>query len=398
MSAPEYSLPEKVLCVDSDPAVLEFYKNYLGRRFNVSTASDADDALLKMDREGPYAVLMVDMIMPEMDGAELLAEAQKIAPETVRIMLTADSEKTNGMDAASRDRIFQFLNKPCPPAILASALEAGIKQYRLIVAERELLEKTLNGAIKVLADVITSLDPKAFGEAQQMKEYMRLMVEWINPARRWEFDIAATLYRIGHVTIPSTILQKARSGLALTAVERSLLNRAPEFGCKLLSDIPRLETVSRVIYYQNKNFDGTGFPNDATAGDQIPLGGRILKILSDLIHHQSEGAAKLQALEIMAEAKGCYDPRLLAIARKCLLHDGPKGGQPITLKELAIGHVLAAPVETPDGMLIVAADSRISHVLLEKLQNFTQLSGIREPIYVQNREGAAQAEPSPGKA
>lgn len=383
MSEVENLAPERILFASDDAGTVESFARYAGKRFAISSAREGAAALEIIEREAAFPVLVTDDVLPDMEGIELCIEAERMAPDMVRIMMAEDFEGSLSQHTLHGD-VFQTLSKPCPPAILASALVAGIKQHRLILAERELLERTLNGSIRVLAEVMASLDPKSFGEAQQMKEHMRRIIDRIKPRAPWEFEIAATLCRIGYVTVPGSILQKARSGLSLTPVERSMLARTPEFGQNLLASIPRLESVARMIYYQSKNFDGTGFPDDAVSGDQIPKGARILRILSDVMRHEADGLSRDAAFEVMAQTKGVYDPKLLQLAQACLLHDRPKDGRPVALAELAIGQVLAAPVETSDGMLIVAAGSRISHVLLEKLQHFTQLSGIREPIYVQN--------------
>lgn len=70
-------------------------------------------------------------------------------------MLTGNSDQQTAIDAVNEGNIFRFLTKPCPPEMLAGALHAGIRQYQLVTAEKELLEKTLRGSIKVLTDVLS---------------------------------------------------------------------------------------------------------------------------------------------------------------------------------------------------------------------------------------------------
>ena len=54
--------------------------------------------------------------------------------------------------AVNRGAIFRFLSKPCPPETLVAALDAGIAQYQLVTAERQLLDQTLAGSVKVLTE------------------------------------------------------------------------------------------------------------------------------------------------------------------------------------------------------------------------------------------------------
>jgi response regulator RpfG family c-di-GMP phosphodiesterase len=372
---------EKILFVDDDPGVLEFYQGYLRETFLIETAPGPEEALALVRNQGPYAVIVSDMNMPGMNGIDLLIKVQEMAPDTVRVMLTGDAEQQTAMMAINQGHIFQFLTKPCPLDALASTLRNSLKQHRLLTAERELLEHTLSGSIKMLTDILSIVEPRSFGESQKMREYARLLSEFLKITPSWEIEMAAMLCRVGYVTVPPAIIERMHAGISLSAVEKGLLMRAPEFGRNLLENIPRLEAVAQLVYYQNKNFDGTGFPKDDSDGEKIPLGSRILKILGDLVEHESKGVHRIQALTQMKQSPGRYDPKLLSAALHCLLFE--KKGQGLMLKELRVGQVLLSAIETYEGMLIVPAGQRVSPMLLRKLQNFTELSSIKEPIYVE---------------
>jgi len=157
----------------------------------------------------------------------------------------------------------------------------------------------------------------------------------------------------------------------------------------LLGNIPRLESVSQIVLYQNKNFDGSGFPGDAVAGEDIPIGARILRVLSDLLHREAKGIPKFKALEAMQAQPGIYDPRVLDAAYACfdvyLEQSAAEAAsrRKLQFKDLKPGDHLLSNIETLDGTLIAPSGSRVSPALLEKLRNFAQLSGIKEPILVQ---------------
>jgi hypothetical protein len=272
--------------------------------------------------------------------------------------------------------------------MLALALQAGLKQYRLITAERELLEKTLNGGIKVLADVLSLIDPLAFGRGEALFSYMRAYVHALTLENSWEFEIAAMLSPIGTVTIPPAILEKFRAGQALTAPEQEILERVPKTGADLLANIPRLESVGRIVLYQQKHYDGSGFPADGVRGEDIPIGARILKVLIDLLELEAQKMPKDAALRLMQQRVGWYDPRVLDATFACFdiyLPDTSvkSQGQPITLKDLCVGQVVLADIQTVSGKTIVMARSRITPVLLARLANFAKFSPVQEPIYIE---------------
>jgi hypothetical protein len=129
-------------------------------------------------------------------------------------------------------------------------------------------------------------------------------------------------------------------------------------------------------------------PAEATKGEAIPLGARLLKIFSDLAQLQAEGRPALKALDEMQQRKGWYDPKLLAMVRARF------GGKPIqpesarpmisvTVKDLAIDMLLCSDVLTRRGTLVLSSGHHLNQTSLEKIQNFDQMSGIQEPIFVE---------------
>ena len=377
-------MTEKILCVDDEANVLAGFQRNLRRRFSLETALSGADALNMIQRQGPYAVVVVDMHMPGMDGIQVLIKIRELAPETVRIMLTGNADQQIAVEAVNKGHIFRFLNKPCSPETLTLALDAGIEQHRLITAEKELLEKTLSGSIKMLTEILSMVEPQTFGRAQMLREYARTLASRLGIAQVWELEVAALLSQVGYVTIPPVILQKDKTGLPLSPTEKQVLIRIPEIGSKLLLNIPRLESVARIVLYQNKYYDGSGFPSDTTAGEQIPIGARVLRVLIDFIKHEIEGTPKGEILGQMGRRPGAYDPKVIEAALATLTPDAgaAKSGQAIMAKDLAAGQVLLSAVTTNDGVLIVPAGTEVSPMLVEKLKNFAALSGIKEPIYV----------------
>ena len=145
---------ERILCVDDDPSVLQAYQRSLRKRYTIEPALGGDEAIAAVASQGPYAVVVCDMRMPGMNGVQTLAKIREIAPDTVRMMLTGNADQQTALEAVNEGRIFRFMNKPCPPEVFAAALDAGLEQYRLITAEKELLSKTLSGSVKLLTDVL----------------------------------------------------------------------------------------------------------------------------------------------------------------------------------------------------------------------------------------------------
>ena len=381
-------MSNKILCVDDDANILAGFQRNLRKQFTLDIAVGPEEGLKAIDANGPYAVVVADMQMPGMNGIQLLTKIEQHTPDTVRIMLTGNADQKTATDAVNEGHVFRFLTKPCTSETLVRTLEAGLKQYQLINAERELLESTLNGSVKLLTDTLSMTDPAAFGRAQQLRDHMRDFARHFKITQTWDLELAAMLSPIGYLAMPASVLQRARDGLVLTGPEKDMLARVPETGANLLANIPRLESVSQIVRYQQKNFDGTGQPFDTIAGEDIPIGARILKVLNDLLTVEARKVPRFKALESLRQCAGRYDPKViqavavsfdLAPASDVAEHPA---GHPLSLKELRIGHHLSAGILTRDGNLIVPTGTTIAQVHLEKLRNFAQLSGIQEPILI----------------
>jgi response regulator RpfG family c-di-GMP phosphodiesterase len=329
------------------------------------------------------------MRMPGMDGVEFLCKIKEMAPDVVRIMLTGNADQLTAAEAVNQGSIFRFLTKPCPQDVLQEALTAAVHQHDIIIAERELLENTLCGSIKVLTDILAIADPKSFEQAEHLKEDVRAVSQTMKVAKVWQIEAGTMLANIGIITIPPDVLLKSRTGKPLSEKEQEMFTRLPEIGAGLVSQIPRMEEVSRIILYQNKRFDGSGYPVDSVSGAEIPFGARLFRLLSDLRELEAGGVARSAALRQLRDREGWYDPLILEALRSGssyspVLETASKEPISIAFADLRAGHLLRSNVETKDGLLIVTAGHRITAPLIERLRNFAQVSGIKEPILIES--------------
>ena len=133
----------KILFVDDEPLVLDGYKRMLHNEFDVSTALGGEHGLLTVQDNGPYAVVISDMRMPDMNGAQFLAQLRQKAPDTVRMLLTGYTDVEAAIEAINEGNIFRFLTKPCEKQILVAAINLGLIQYRSVRTGNELVKKAL---------------------------------------------------------------------------------------------------------------------------------------------------------------------------------------------------------------------------------------------------------------
>lgn len=401
-------MTEKVLFVDDDPQILSAFKRGLRKRFELKTAEGGAAGLETLQQDGPFAVVVSDQQMPEMDGIAFLREVKQKSPMTVRMMLTGNADQKTAMDAVNEGHIFRFLTKPCGPEELAVAVEAAQQHHRLIAAERELLEKTLAGSVKVLVDVLSLNDPEAFKEGARLQRWGQKLAKAIGLQDAWALNMTIMLHGIGRITLPGDLTQKLRAGEELDKVEAELVARTPETARDLIKNIPRLEPVARAVYYQAAGYDGSGFPGDGTKGDDLPVESRILRILTDLAEASPREQPSPAVFDRLDKAGKAYDLAILKAARGCLTpgegEESAEAGeeiQKVQLHELTERHKLAADVVTEAGVLVLAGGHRLSRPMIEKLRQYHKLKKLKMPLSVteiadeEDEAGAANQEPHP---
>lgn len=382
----------RLLLVDDEVRVLEAYQRALRKQYKFDTATGGQEALDLMAHGEPYQVIVSDMRMPGMDGVEFLAEAKIRAPETIRIMLTGNSDQRTAIDAINKGDIFRFLNKPCPPEELAAAIEAGLRQYQLITAERELLENTVRGTIEVFSELLSLLSPKSFGFTMQIKRYVRDVAGQMNLPNVWWMETLAMLSQVGCVTLPGQILEKVVAGAPLLSDEAQAYARHPEIGARLIERIPRFETMAQAILRQNEDSDGVPATTDAE------VGARILKCVIDFTLGIGAGHSKEAALKRLKRESGRYDPAVLAALDSIIGAEAACETQVLGLQAISNGMLLAEDVYSKQsGVLLVCEGQEVTESIREHLNNFVSSGQIRDQFKVivpqaeTDRDGAASA-------
>ncbi len=173
-------------------------------------------------------------------------------------------------------------------------LRNAVRQHRLLVGERRLLENTLNGSVRLLSEVLSTASPQLFGRTELLRTRAVTAAGLLRLPAPWRLEIAAMFCRIGVVSLPTDLATKLdRHGeQGLSATELAVASRVPQLGSDVLEHIPRLQDVARIVRYHRKNFDGSGPPADMLSGSAIPLEARILRILVALGDAEIESAAE----------------------------------------------------------------------------------------------------------
>ena len=369
----------RILVVDDEQSLLDGIRRVHRKSYEIKVACGARAGLDALEQDGPFAVVICDYQMPDMNGAEFLEQAQELSPSTVRLMLSGNADLDAAIEVVNQGHIFRFLTKPCPPQTFRTAVDAGLEQYALHEAERLLLEETVRGSIEVLVEVLALSSPETFGRSSRVRHYVGQVVAGLGLADSWRFETAALLSQIGHIAVPPDILHRRSHGEPLSAHAERMLGRHASVARDLLCKIPRLEEVAEIVAHQGLRADdpalgpvprtvrvGASALSAALAFDELVVGGR-----------SPESAASS-----LARDAGRFDSRVLKLLGSAKLPGQERVVQRMSVRELHVGMIIDEDVYASSGTLIVARGNVISVSMLERLGSSADSGAISPSVQV----------------
>jgi response regulator RpfG family c-di-GMP phosphodiesterase len=359
-------LPEKVLMVDDDRNLLDSFRRQFRKSVNLETATSGADGIQAVRDGGPFAVVISDMQMPNMNGIEFLSKVRAISPNTVRIMLTGNANLDVAIDAVNDGNIFRFLNKPVDTDQLYQTISDSIQQYRLITSEKVLLNKTLKGAVDLMADILGMVNPVAFSHASRIKQYAHTIVNSLSLEDSWHYDLAAMLCQLGYISLPEELVQKVAEGDELNHAEKQHYMSHPAMGARLLKHIPRLEVVADMVERQNDNVGKIEFQGKLSNENKAILGGQILRVAIAYEQLTSQGMDEQAAFDELKDNPEQYDP-ILVEALALGAQNRKVEVMTLGIGELEPGLILDQPIKTQGGTLLVAKGQAVSQAVLFRL-------------------------------
>ena len=359
----------RVLCVDDEAQVLEGLQLRLRKEFEIVTATSGQQGLDRLESEGPFATVVSDMRMPEMNGATFLTRVRERWPDTTRVLLTGQSEMSAAISAVNEGQIFRFLTKPCPKETLLATLNDAIEMNRLVTAERELLENTVKGSIRALVDLVGLVHPAAVGQASRLRQGVRELGGALEIDPLWPLEVAAMLSRIGTIAVPAEVAEKLYHARDLSEAEREQAAEIPKIASRIVDRIPRMEPVQDLL---------TGFAVEASADEALEL--RVLRLVADFDGLRSEGLRADLAFRQLRNA-GTHPPELIDHYETVAEGAGEKTIYELALEQLEVGMTFEDDVFSRTGTLLIARGFEVTEQLLERVGRF-QPGWVVEPVQV----------------
>lgn len=419
-----------ILCVDDEPNILSSLRRlFRGKGFQVRIAEGGKAGLALLETETVDLVIS-DMRMPEMDGAQFLEQVRARWPDTLRLLLTGYSDVTSIIDAINRGEIYRYITKPWDDndivLIVRQALERkalelekkrlealAIAQHEELLAlnaslETKVRERTAElqvandqlknsfvTSIKVFSTLIDMRGGNLAGHSRRVADLarkiaLRLKVE---AKQVQEIFVAGLLHEIGKVGFADELL---RTPVAMMKPDQLDAYRKHTVQAEqLLLPLADLRSASDIICAQFERFDGTGFP-DRLAGEAIPLATRILTLASDFDNMQigtltqrQLNAEEARILIVHGSGKR-YDPAVVTAFTEVLGGVAPKEESDkerrvetaIPASELQADMTLSRDLTTPNGLLMLSADHVLDARLIRRIADFERFNGLELTAYI----------------
>ena len=407
----------RLLIVDDEEAVLQALKRLFHRQYEVVTHTSGSAALEQLKQE-PFDLIISDMRMPGMSGAELLKTCFRLYPDMIRILLTGYSDLESAIKAINEGNIYRYIAKPWDNDQLRTVVAEAIDTRDLRAANerlnahivdqneelarlnRELQEKyqqkseqvgeaearlsdayrtlrqEFNSMVHILVGIMERRNGEEKGSSERLARLAKEFAEFAGLQGQQIQDVyyAALLKNIGKVSLPDAVLNKAINQMSMA--EKQEYARFSINGQTSLMLLEPLQNASGIIRSHTELYNGKGFP-DKLSGDAIPKEARILRIVSDYVEIQREHNFLGETLDeegarayLLKMAGQRYDRELVDIFMD-VLEDFSEGVVPnmerIAIGEARVGMTLAGNLVSPAGVVLLSEGTQLTERHVEKL-------------------------------
>ncbi len=307
---------DRVLLVEDNDDLRNYISKMLHRfGHGVLTAADGLDGWHQA-RNDPPDVIVSDIMMPRMDGYELISKVKsdKKTMHIPVILITAKNElesKIVGLKTGADD----YLSKP----VNIRELDARIKnlltmrKFQLALARAEELKTRMEELSMSFSQSLEIRDFKTAGHSRDVLELGTMMAKELGIEIDQILRDSLLLHDIGKLGIPDRILLKES---ALSDEEWEIMKKHSELGADLLGHFDSYKQVSKIVLAHQEHFDGTGYPN-RLKGKEIPLYARIIAI-ADAYHAMTSDRPYRKAMapsaavgELLKHSGTQFDPKLV---------------------------------------------------------------------------------------
>lgn len=422
-----------ILFVDDEANILSSLKRlFRPLGYRIFTAEGGAQGLAILESEH-IDLVVSDMRMPEMNGAQFLEKVRARWPDTVRILLTGYAEMEATIDAINKGQIYRYVSKPWEDNDITLIVKHGLQQ-KMLEREKHRLEELTSRQNEELKDLNANLEDKVVARTEEVRQTMGFLetaheklklsfitsvrvfsnlIEMRNPnrsghsrrvaelsrtlalrmgmsaAESQDVFIAALLLDIGKIGLPDRLLDKPFQHLSVE--DRREVIKHPVKGELALMALEQLHGAAKLIRSHRERFDGNGYP-DHLPGLSIPLGARILAAAEDydtalMGTNFIKPLKPVEAAQLIEDGKGKnYDPAVVdaLLIELDKVRAATEHTSELTLRsgQVKPGMVISRDLVTHTGDLLLSKGHVLSEQVIEQMHGFERMEGHKLNIYV----------------
>ncbi len=415
----------RILCVDDERAVLQALKRvFRGKNYQVDLSTSASEAL-ELVAMNDYDVVISDMRMPKMDGAEFLHAASVFSPATQRILLTGYSQHAATERAINNGKISAFVNKPWDNSALLQVVDQALLCKRLTdqdrhnqanlkrnnrvlfdknvllrkeaeVAQQELdqslhltdvvqedLTASFNASVSLFSNIINQRLGCQFQQHETISELSFLLGQKLGLGKACCQDLrmAGKLFSLGKVNFTEHMLRQPPENLSST--ELAHYYNHPALGAELLAPLKSLQGVAAIIHGYCESYDGSGFPR-GLEGTAIPLSSRILTATIEF-QRLWDATPALRSKNLLGMSGKQLDPlivELLLTEDWSNINDATSTETKIRIADLKPYMNISRNVYGDDGKLLLAKGTTVDPAYLQHTQDLSEDPSTAVAVFV----------------
>ena len=287
--------PNTILIVDDDEINREILGYLFSQHYQVEQAENGRLGLARvLEEPGRYCAVLLDVVMPEMDGLEVLRQLEKAGlVEKIPIFLITAEASDSVMKEAYRIGVMDVISKPVVPYVVQRRINSVVELFSARrrlgnVVERQQSEllyqaqkiiRLNQGMIESLATAIEFRDGESGEHVQRIHTITKILLrdtplgQGLSEENIEQIALAAIMHDVGKIAIPDAILNKPGR---LTPEEFEIMKTHTVQGALLLEKIPQLresefyEYACDIARHHHERWDGRGYP-DGLKGDEISI-------------------------------------------------------------------------------------------------------------------------------
>lgn len=429
--------PATILCVDDERNILSALRRTLRSENYVIHLAESGAQGLEILAQHAVDLVISDMRMPEMDGAAFLSQVSERWPKTMRILLTGYADVSSTIEAVNKGNIFQYISKPWDENEIKLAVKQALdkkaleeERMRLLLLTRhqnkklrefnQTLEKKVEHGTAEVGQTMDMLEAaheslkenfvasiNVLSNVIEMREsaqstHLRNVAVWsqrlgvrmgMDAHAAQQLFFAAQLRNTGRIVLPDSLINKPLD--LMNKKERDQITKSPVVGQAILMALAPLQDAARLIRCQYERFDGLGLP-DGLRGEKIPLGARVLSVVSDyemvqvgLIASDKKGVEAAREYLMLNRGKR-YDAAVVDEFFRFLEEEAVSAKQEkiklVPSDALVADMVLARDLINESGILMLSEGHVFDQAIIEKVRSFERTIEEDLVIYIRGEE------------